>query len=163
MSKLGSFTRCNGLANKDEMNSIYMMGFDTWSDGMTKKSYIESSSNSPKYKKGIWWLLENEQGDIFCSLIVYQFENSVYGIGSIATPREMRSNGYASNLVKRVCIHLEQVLKAKTIYLYSDIRPSFYEKCGFIKLHSQFQEYDFSICMLRSLIPPQELSTAKYF
>jgi N-acetylglutamate synthase-like GNAT family acetyltransferase len=150
-------------ANQEEMNDIYMMGFDVWSDGMTKESYIESCSTSAKYKEGTWWLILNEQDVVASSLIVYQFDEFIYGVGSIATPANMRSNGYASELLKQICFHLEQTLKATAIYLYSDIKPELYERCGFIKLDKSSQKYKYSICMLRSSTSPEPLTTPKYF
>jgi N-acetylglutamate synthase-like GNAT family acetyltransferase len=150
-------------ANHDEMNDIYMMGFDVWSGGMTKESYIESCSNSPKYKEGTWWLIESNNSELLCSLIVYQFESSIFGIGSIATPVKFRRKGYASNLVNKVCTDLEQTNKAKAIFLYSDIKPDFYESLKFVKLKEELQLYDSSICMIRSSISAAELEIPKYF
>ena len=146
-----------------EMNDIFMMGFDTWSEGLTKESYLESCANSPKYKKGTWWLLENNNSELLCSLIVYQFETSVFGIGSIATPVELRGKGYASDLVNKVCTYLEQTNQAKAIFLYSDIKPDFYENLNFVKLKEELQPYDSSICMIRSSISPDQIETPRYF
>jgi N-acetylglutamate synthase-like GNAT family acetyltransferase len=150
-------------ATQAEMNDIFMMGFDAWSEDMTKESYLESCTNSPKYQKGTWWLLENSNSELLCSLIVYQFETSVFGIGSIATPVELRGRGYASDLVNRVSNYLEQTNKAKAIFLYSDIKPDFYESLGFVKLKKELQLYDSSTCMIRSSISSDDFEAPKYF
>ena len=150
-------------ATETEMNDVYMMGFDAWSDDMTKESYLESCTNSSKYKKGKWWVLENGQSELLCSLIVYQFESSVFGIGSIATPLKLRGKGYASDLVNKACTRLEQKNKAKAIFLYSDIRPVFYENLGFVKIRKELQLYDSSICMIRCSTSADQIGIPKYF
>ncbi|MFG1483949.1 GNAT family N-acetyltransferase [Halobacteriovorax sp. HFRX-2_2] len=150
-------------ATISEMNEVYMMGFDAWSDNMNKESYLESCANSPKYKKGTWWILENNQSELLCSLIVYQFESFNFGIGSIATPVSLRGNGYASDLVSKICTHLEQINKAKAIYLYSDIKPEFYENLGFVKVKKKLQLYSSSTCMIRSSISSDKFKVPKYF
>lgn len=134
-------------ATPQEMNEIYMMGFDVWADGASEDDYLEGCHNSPKYKKGSWWVLE-DQGKLVSSLIVYNLGEGIYGIGSIATPPECRRQGYASRLTESVSEELEE--QAKAIFLFADIKPEFYEKLGYVRLPANLQKYDSSTCMVRS-------------
>ena len=40
------------LAEKSDMNSVYMMGFDVWSEGETEKEYLDGCEDSLKYANG---------------------------------------------------------------------------------------------------------------
>jgi predicted GNAT family acetyltransferase len=64
------------------------------------------------------------------SLIVYQREFGLLegsrGLGSIATPPELRGKGYASKLINLVKDELFQDQNSKALFLHSDIDKEFY-------------------------------------
>ena len=39
-------------ADAKDLDDIFMMGFDVWSEGQSKANYIKDCHLSPKYKKG---------------------------------------------------------------------------------------------------------------
>lgn len=55
-------------AQDNEMDQIYLMGFDAWSEGSSKDEYLEKCRNSQKYKKGTWHVLSNSK-DLLSSMI----------------------------------------------------------------------------------------------
>lgn len=124
------------------------MGFDVWAEGASETDYLDSCRTSPKYKKGTWYVLE-EDSYLLSSLIAYQQGPKQFGIGSISTPKSLRKNGYASYLILNVIAELEEMDPEVTIFLYSDISPEFYEKFGFQRLPAELQRYKTTICMAR--------------
>lgn len=135
-------------ATPEELDQIYMMGFDVWADGNSKSDYLNACRTSPKYLKGSWFVLTNES-QLLSSLIVYDFGNNIFGIGSISTPLPSRQKGYASELISNVILEIEQKHPAAILFLYSDIQPEFYEKFNFIKLPLKLQRYTTTTCMVR--------------
>ncbi|WP_163103064.1 GNAT family N-acetyltransferase [Peribacillus alkalitolerans] len=142
-------------ATKEDMIEIYMMGFDVWGDDMHSHEYITMCQDSSKYKKGKWYVLEEtDTKALLSTLIVYGLNPSedliVKGIGSIATPVQLRKNGYASLLVKATINKLEQEENCNNFFLYSDIGTDFYKRLGFVALPNESQNYKDSVCMYYS-------------
>jgi ribosomal protein S18 acetylase RimI-like enzyme len=146
------------LAEANELDTLYMMGYSAWSDGAPIPTYLDACRTSEKYKLGKWYLLA-EGKDLLSSLIVYSSAFDIppgyCGIGSIATVADQRNNGHASRLINAVCAQLEEE-KVKGVYLHTDIGVSFYERLGFHALSGPKTG-----CMLRLLssasIPPTEM------
>ncbi len=44
-----------------ELDQVYMMGFDTWSQGSSEEDYLNACRASSKYKKGTWFILVDNQ------------------------------------------------------------------------------------------------------
>lgn len=137
----------------DEMNCVFMMGYDTWGEGQAKSDYLTECHASPKYKKGFWHVLDNGE-QIVSSLITYQnnfgLADRCYGIGSISTHPKFRKMGHASFLIRGVIQQIETA-GAAAIYLFSDIDPRFYETFGF--LLAPGTKCGDSHCMVREIAP----------
>lgn len=58
------------------------------------------------------------------------------GIGAVFTPEAMRGRGYATALLGAF-LDAERAAGTDLAYLFSDIRPAFYESLGFVKLPSR--------------------------
>jgi predicted acetyltransferase len=120
------------LAKSEEMDAIYKMGCDAWSDGASKQAYLDACRASKKYAAGKWYVL-SDGARLISSLIVYESGFGIppdyCGIGSIATDPQMRRKGYANKLIAEICSILRG--RCKGIYLHSDINPLFYERLGF--------------------------------
>lgn len=139
-------------ATEKDLESIFMMGFDVWSDGSTSQEYLDSCFNSEKYKRGQWKVLTDGQR-LLSSLIIYPLNKSWFGIGSIATPVKLRNQGWGSKITLEVSKQLESSARTQAIFLFADIKPEFYRNLEFVPLPSEFQEYQSSTCMLRSTDP----------
>lgn len=149
-----------------EFDQVYMMGFDVWSEG-TEPEYLTVCRTSTKYAKGTWYVLEADNGELVCSLIVYRFSADQFGIGSIATPKNLRRQGYATQLLADVLNELAHEASGVKVFLYSDIDPKFYEGFGFVQLPSIAQRYKTTTCMVRGAdvvrFFSDKLSTPEYF
>ena len=132
------------LAHKNELQEIYLMGYDVWTGENTKDEYLVSCSESKKYQSGVWYVLL-DNNNLISSLIVYSSGFSLpldsYGIGSISTKVSFRKKGYVNLLVSEVVNKL--LLTRNSIYLHSDIDCSFYEKLGFSRINE-------SHCMIKA-------------
>lgn len=148
----------------EELDFIYKMGFDVWSEGSSMEDYLQICRNSSKYKQAEWFVLE-DSNQLFSSLLLHSFEPNIYGLGSIATELSHRNKGFASILIEKVIQYLEVQRNAKIIYIYSDIVPDFYTRFGFRPLPAEMQKYPSSHCMVRvsngfqmdvnKLVPPK--------
>ena len=135
-------------ADQSEFDQIYMMGFDVWAEG-SEAEYLVECRTSPKYARGIWYVLENENGALTSSLIVYKLAPDQFGIGSIATPKALRKQGHASKLISDVLLQINEESSGATIFLYSDIEPEFYERFNFVRIPPLAQRYKTTTCMAR--------------
>lgn len=158
-------------ATDNDMETIFMMGYDAWGDNMPNEEYVAMCQDSDKYKVGNWYVLEeDETKELLSSLIVYDLNSPesllVKGIGSIATPVHFRNNGYASLLIKETIKELEQKENCSHFFLYSDIGTEFYKRLDFIVLPTERQQYKHSVCMYYSkgnAIDLTLIDTPKYF
>jgi predicted acetyltransferase len=142
-------------ATSEDMELVYMMGYDVWGEKIPSKKYITMCNGSSKYKQGNWYVLEEtDTKEVLSSLIVYELNPSkdliVRGIGSIATPKHLRQKGYASTLILQVIKNLEQNENCNNFFLYSDIGTDFYNRLSFIEIPPTKQKYKNSICMYYS-------------
>jgi predicted acetyltransferase len=142
-------------ARSEDMELVYLMGYDVWGENMPSKEYVTMCNGSSKYKRGNWYVLEEtDTKELLSSLIVYELNPSedlfVRGIGSIATPKHLRQKGYASTLIQLVIKDLEQKENCNNFFLYSDIGIDFYNSLKFIEIPPTKQKYKDSICMYYS-------------
>ena len=133
-----------------DADTLFLMGYDAWSEGLSKEEYLEASRTSTKYPQGTWYVLE-DQGELLSSLIVYRqgFElpDRCWGIGSVATPPALRRQGYAGHLLKHVD-KLATEADARGIYLFSGIDPAYYAKFGYEPVHVSEPDPK-AVCMAR--------------
>jgi ribosomal protein S18 acetylase RimI-like enzyme len=135
-------------ADQNDFDQIYLMGFDVWAEGSAAE-YLAECRSSPKYARGKWYVLENDECQLISSLIVYGLGRNQYGIGSIATSKELRRQGYASTLISEVIRQTESMNPEAIIFLYSDIEPEFYERFNFVQVSPSAQRYKTTTCMVR--------------
>lgn len=141
-------------AKEHEMDEIYLMGYDAWSDGSPVADYLAGCRKSKKYRNGRWFVLCAE-GRLCASLLVHDFEpwgkRPVRGIGSIATDPKVRRQGYGRLIVKLAVRELVERENASVILLYSDIGAQFYERERFHTVAPEFQSAQGSTLMVRML------------
>jgi predicted acetyltransferase len=136
------------IATQNEFNQIYMMGFDVWAEG-SEGEYLSECQTSSKYARGTWYVLENENGKLTSSLIVYNLGPDQFGIGSIATPKLLRKQGYASRLISDILKKIDKDSPKASVFLYSDIEPEFYKRFNFVHIPAVAQRYKATTCMVR--------------
>ena len=129
-------------AKNEDMESIYMMGFDAWGKDTTKHVYLESCCNSEKYKRGNWYCIE-KNNEIVSSIIIYRgsfgLSEKYCGFGSIATSPIHRNKGNAGHLISESVKRLVQG-KYLGIFLFSEVGNSLYSKHGFCQVTGHEKE-----------------------
>lgn len=137
-------------AYEKEYDTIYMMGYDTWSEGKSVEEYLSICRTSKKYKSGRWFIL-SEDSILKASLLIHSFNDwgtrVIRGIGSVATQPEFRQKGYGHKIVKESITDLTRRENTSIIFLYSDISPDFYMKHSFVTLPEAYQTARNSVLM----------------
>jgi N-acetylglutamate synthase-like GNAT family acetyltransferase len=135
----------------EEMDTIFMGGFDAWAGSLNQTEYLVKCRRSEKYRQGRWWVLDCG-GRIVSSLIVYRncfgLENGFSGIGTVTTQPDRRCQGFASELLRQV-LQVEQPEALKGFFLFSEVKPDFYERHGFVRLSDKLQKHAGSVCMVK--------------
>ena len=139
-------------AHADEMERVYIMGYDAWGEGKLVEDYLDECRKSSKYRLGSWFVL-NVRTALVASLIVYSFEDwgdsLVRGIGSVAADPSFRKMGYGHQIVRSATNRLIERDGVRVIFLYSDIGSSFYEDVGYLPLSTPYQKTSGSTLMAR--------------
>jgi predicted N-acetyltransferase YhbS len=141
-------------AKPEEMDAVYLMGFDVWAEGQDRETYLAACRTSPKYARGIWYVLEDGDGKPVSSLVTYALDpvngQPAIGIGSVATDPGCRRQGLAAQLVWDTMGLFHDRSWKQVFYLHSDVDPRYYEKLDFVRLPDQFQIKPGSTAMIRS-------------
>ena len=116
-----------------DMDHIYRMGMDVWSDDLSEEQYLNECRNSEKYQLGRWYCLESSNSPA-SSLIIYKncfkLQNKFAGFGSISTAPQHRCKGYASKLINE-CVQILSLEGCSGIYLHCETDSSIYKRLGF--------------------------------
>ncbi len=141
-------------ADEAELDEIFLMGYDTWGAGLPVEMYLDSCAASYKYKKGQFYVLEDNVGQLLSSCIVYPLSafggavsERAVGIGSLATAANERHKGYATLLLSMLMSALEAD-GVDAFFIHSDIHPKIYENLGFSAAPERFRQ-EGSVPMLR--------------
>ncbi len=125
-------------ASDSELESVYRMGYDAWGEGLGLEAYLAACRASPKYAAGKWWVSVDGDGVPLSSLLAHEIAlpsgPPAVGLGSIATPPELRGRGHASRLISAFLRAREASHRTEVFFLFSDIAPAFYERSGFAAL-----------------------------
>ncbi len=152
VSKFSSAAATLRLACDDEMTVVYEMGFDVWNGGSNLDDYLVSCRGSTKYKSGKWFVLASADNKLISSALIHDFgkvENvHLLGLGSLATTKPMRRQGYGATMVRVLTEHVLHADRDTMVFLYSDIGENFYRKLGYIALSPGLEKYlGESVCM----------------
>lgn len=140
----------------EEMETVYLMGFDAWGQGQRQEDYLKGCRLSAKYRSGSWRVLEDRDQFLASALLVHALSDGA-GIGSIATEPVRRRRGSAAALIRGVLCELDRS-GVERVYLHADIAPEYYERFGFRRLPDAFQSRPGSACMLRAPDPEAAIS-----
>lgn len=132
-------------AKQDELNEIFMMGYDAWGASLPIEIYLDSCAASYKYKQGEFYVLLDDEGRLLSSCVVYPLsvfggvvgERSV-GFGSLATAEPQRHKGYATFFLTLLMRLLESE-GVDAFFIFSDIPPKIYEQLGFVAAPERFR------------------------
>ncbi|MGY3805374.1 GNAT family N-acetyltransferase [Pigmentibacter ruber] len=141
------------IAKTEELPQVFEMGFDEWGEGKTLPEHIQACYESKKYRKGIRYVLVNQNKQIVSSLMCYEYQlnsgQKIIGIGTVCTKMNERKKGYAGLLLNGVTETYIALNNYSSFVLFSDINPAYYEKFGFHPLPMELQKYSKSVFMIK--------------
>ena len=135
-------------AKLQEREILFREGYREWPKNRTFEEYCSDNAKEDEY--GIRYIMAIDD-EILSSTILLELKSimgkKVYGIGSVLTPQNHAGKGYATALLRKC---LQQIDNNDTfVFLYSDIKPAFYQRLGFRILPLEFQKVKKSTCMVK--------------
>jgi GNAT superfamily N-acetyltransferase len=135
------------LVQPEDMRTVLAFGFDAWKQEKTFEEYCAAKDRDVNHLRGTRYLLEDASGQPVAALNVLRFRESLFGLASIATSPEQRGKGYASRLLRAV-MELHRFAQFDTRFLlFSEVKPTIYERHGFRVLPAEHQRFSKSLAM----------------
>ncbi len=129
------------LVQPEDMRTVLAFGYDAWKHDKTFDQYCAAKDSDPHHQRGTRYLLEDVAGQSVAALNVLRFRESLIGFASVATSPEQRGKGYASLLLRAVMeLHRFAQLDVRFL-LFSEIKPTLYERHGFRVLPPEHQHF----------------------
>jgi GNAT superfamily N-acetyltransferase len=144
------------LVQPEEMRTVLAFGYDAWNNGNSVDDFCASYERDRNHLRGTRYLMEDASGQPVSALNVLRFRASLIGLASVATSPEQRGKGHASLLLRAV-MELHRFAQLDTRFLlFSEVRPSIYERHGFRVLPSEYQRFPKSRAMATGDMPLSE-------
>jgi predicted GNAT family acetyltransferase len=141
------------LVQPEDLRTVLAFGYDAWKHGKTFDQYCADKDSDPNHVRGTRYLLEDVSGQPVSALNVLRFRESLIGLASVATSPEQRGKGYASLLVRAV-MELHRFAQPDTRFLlFSEVKPTIYERHGFRVLPVEHQRFSKSLAMATGEAP----------
>jgi len=135
------------LVQPEEMRTVLAFGYDAWNNGNSVDDFCASYERDRNHLRGTRYLLEDASGQPVSALNVLHFRESLIGLASVATSPEQRGKGYASRLLRAV-MELHRFAQLDTRFLlFSEVKPTIYERHGFRVLPADHQRFPKSVAM----------------
>jgi len=131
----------------EDMRTVLAFGYDAWKHDKTFDQYCADKDTDRNHLRGTRYLLEDLSGQPVSALNVLRFRESLIGLASVATSPEQRGKGYASLLLRAV-MELHRFAQSDTRFLlFSEVKPTIYERHGFRVLPAEHQRFQKSLAM----------------
>jgi GNAT superfamily N-acetyltransferase len=135
------------LVQPEDVRTVLAFGFDAWKHGKTFDQYCADKDTDPNHLRGTRYLLEDVSGQPVSALNVLRFRAGLLGLASVATSPEQRGKGHASLLLRAV-MELHRFAQPDTRFLlFSEVKPTIYERHGFRVLPAECQRFPRSLAM----------------
>ena len=135
------------LVQPEDLRTVLAFGFDAWKQETTFEEYCAAKDRDSNHLRGTRYLLEDASGQPVAALNVLRFREGLVGLASVATSPEQRGKGYASRLLRAV-MELHRFAQLDTRFLlFSEVKPTIYERHGFRVLPAEYQRFSKSLAM----------------
>ena len=135
------------LVQPEDLRTVLAFGYDVWKHGKTFDQYCDDKDDDPNHVRGTRYLLEDVAGQPVSALNILRFRASLLGLASVATSPTQRGKGYASLLLRAV-MELHRFAQPDVRFLlFSEVRPTIYERHGFQVLPPEHQHFPKSVAM----------------
>jgi GNAT superfamily N-acetyltransferase len=131
-------------------------GHDAWGEGATVEEFVASYAHDKDYLRGTRYLLESPRGEPIGNLNTIRFARGLVGIASVSVNPSQRGRGYGSILTRAVMELLRCEEPSMRFMLYSEVKPSMYERLGFARLPNEMQFHLPALAMVTGDAPITE-------
>ena len=135
------------LVQAEDLHAVLAFGYDAWKQDKTFDEYCAAKDRDPNHLRGTRYLLEDAAGQPVAALNVLRFRESLIGFASVATSPEQRGKGYASRLLRAVMELHRFAQPDMRFLLFSEVKPTIYERHGFRVLPAEHQHFPKSLAM----------------
>jgi predicted N-acetyltransferase YhbS len=147
-------------ASDAERIAIYRNVHEFWGRGLSLEEHVERRLNSVQHNYAHWFagcLGDTVVASLGCYPVEFQLHGKVHSgiaIGAVHTVPEVRGRGFAPQLIRWVEeFHREQGVAISM--LYSDIKPGYYAKQGYIECPSHEGQID--VKTVANILPDESL------
>lgn len=136
------------VATSDEASTFLRCGFDTWGGDVPFDTYVARYIESKDHIRGTRYVFESVGGEIVAALNAIRFARALMGIASVAVLPAFRGQGYGSLIVRGVMELIRCEDPSVRFLLFSEVKPSLYERLGFKRVPDEFQFHLPSVAMI---------------
>jgi len=135
------------LMPEDEAHYL-CFGFDAWGGDCSVDEFVASCTINRNHVRGTRYLLESSNGEPLGNLNTLRFARGLVGIASMSVNPLHRGMGYGSILTRAVMELLRYEDQTTRFMLFSEVRPSMYERLGFRRVDDEYQFHLPSVAMV---------------
>jgi GNAT superfamily N-acetyltransferase len=141
----------------EEESTYLAFGYDAWGEGMSIEAFVSNYARHDRnHLRGTRYLLESPGGEPLANLNTIGFARGLVGIASLSVNPTKRGQGHGSTLARAVMELLRTQDETIRFMLYSEVKPSMYERLGFSRVAEEFQFYLPSVAMITGKDPITE-------
>lgn len=148
--------RVRVMMPEDEATYL-VFGYDAWGEGRTVEEFISNyAQHDRNHLRGIRYLLESTSGEPLANLNTIRFARGLVGIASLSVNPTKRGQGHGSTLTRGVMELFRSEDATIRFMLYSEVKPSMYERLGFSRVPDEMQFHLPSVAMITGTEPVTE-------
>ena len=135
------------LVQPEDLRAVLAFGYDAWKQDKSFDEYCAAKDRDLNHLRGTRYLLEDAAGQPVSALNVLRFRENLIGLASVATSPDQRGKGYAS-ITLRAVMELHRFAQPDVRFLlFSEVKPTIYERHGFRVLPAEQQHFPKSLAM----------------
>jgi GNAT superfamily N-acetyltransferase len=140
----------------EEEGQCLAFGYDAWGGDLSLEEFVASYSNDKNHLRGTRYLMELPDGMIVANVNTLRFARGLVGLASLSVNPAYRGRGYGSTLVRAVMELLRSEDPSIRFMLFSEVKPTMYERLGFRRLPDTAQFHLPSVAMITGDTPVTE-------
>ena len=144
--------RIRTMMPEDEEHCL-AFGYDAWGAGLSVAEFVTSYETNKNHLRGTRYLMELPGGEPVANLNTIRFARGLVGLASLSVNSAYRGQGYGSTVVRAVMELLRSEDPSIRFMLFSEVKPTMYERLGFRRLPDAAQPHLPSVAMITGDAP----------
>ena len=144
--------RIRTMMPEDEEHCL-AFGYDAWGAGLSVAEFVTSYETNKNHLRGTRYLMELPGGEPVANLNTIRFARGLVGLASLSVNPAYRGQGYGSTVVRAVMELLRSEDPSIRFMLFSEVKPTMYERLGFRRLPDAAQPHLPSVAMITGDAP----------